>query len=83
MAQTQTQKREIVTLNGQDYYVDSFTDESQIALAQIAQIEVDMEKTKISLRNLEYAKQFLVEHLGKNVDQFEKVQESKETQETK
>ena len=75
MAQQETQQaqqeRVTVTLNGKNYYVDSFPDEQKVALAQIEQIVVDIEAKKVDIRNLEYAKQFLVDFLAKNADKFE------------
>ena len=77
MAQQQTQQtqpsaeRQIITLNGKDYFVDSFPEEQKVALVQIEQIQLDVEKKKVDIRNLEYAKQFLVDYLAKNADKFE------------
>jgi regulator of sigma D len=70
-----TQERKTVTLNGKDYYVDSFKDELQVALVQIEQIQAEQELAKMNLRNLEYAQQFLVDYLSKNVDKLEEVPE--------
>jgi hypothetical protein len=81
--QAQTQgKREIVTLNGKDYFVDSFPEKEKTALGQIVQIEQEMEIYKVRIRNNEYAKQYLVDYLVQNTENFEEVpgqaQEGKE-----
>ena len=88
MAQEQKEQKDIkditVQLNGKVYKVDSFPEQEKVALLQIEQIDVDLERAKIQQRNLEYAKQFLVEYLSKNIDKFEEVpQEASEASEAK
>jgi hypothetical protein len=85
--QAQTQalgQREIVTLNGKDYFVDSFPEKEKTALGQIVQIEQEMEIYKVRIRNNEYAKQYLVDYLVQNTKQFEEVPgQAQEAQEGK
>ena len=76
MAQEQKEqniKDVTVQLNGKVYKVDSFPEQEKVALVQIEQIEIDIERAKIQQRNLDYAKQFLVDYLSKNTDKFEEV----------
>jgi len=68
---TETEVRHTVTLNNKEYFIDSFPEEQTIALAQVEQIQADIEIQKVKIRNLDYAKQFLVDYLVKNVDKFE------------
>jgi hypothetical protein len=69
-----------VTLNGKDYKIDSFPDEQKVALGQIEQISQQIELAKIDVRNLEYAKQYLVDYLIQNTDKFEEVPQVSETE---
>jgi regulator of sigma D len=69
--QTPAEERKVLTLNGKNYFVDSFKDELQTALVQIEQIQTEQEITKINLRNLDYAQQFLIDYLSKNTDKLE------------
>jgi hypothetical protein len=70
--ETQPQaERQIITLNGKDYFVDSFPEEEKAALVQIEQVLLEIEKKKMEIRNLEYAKGYLVDYLAKNADKFE------------
>jgi regulator of sigma D len=72
----QIEERKTLTLNGKNYYVDSFKEEQQVALVQIEQIQAEQEIAKINLRNLDYAQQFLVDYLSKNIDKLEEAPES-------
>ena len=72
------QERKTVTIDGKDYFIDSFPDEAKMALEQIQQITVEIELEKIKIRNLEYAKQYLVDYLSSKKDEFEAVPESKD-----
>ena len=67
------EERIVVTINGKDYYADSFPEQEKIALIQIEQINADIERKKIDIRNLEYARQFLTDYLSQNVEKFEEV----------
>ena len=69
-----------VTLNGKDYKIDSFPDEQKVALGQIEQISQQIELAKIDARNLQYAKQYLVDYLIQNTDKFEEVSKVSETE---
>ena len=76
--ETQQEQGLTVQLNGKIYKVDSFPDQEKVAVMQIEQIDIEIERAKVQQRNLEYAKQFLVEFLSKNVDKFEEVPQEQE-----
>jgi hypothetical protein len=69
---TETESPKTVTIDGEDYLIDSFPEEAMAALNQIYQITRDIEVQKIQVRNLEYAKQYLVDYLSQNKDKFKK-----------
>ena len=78
MAQTEQTQAQTVTINGKNYLLDSFKDEQKVALVQIEQIDAEKDLLAMKSRNLDYAKQFLVEYLSKNADKLQEVPEAPE-----
>jgi hypothetical protein len=78
LAQNEQTQTQTVTINGKHYLLDSFKDEQKIALVQIEQIDAEKELLAMKLRNLDYAKQFLVEYLSKNADKLQEAPEAPE-----
>jgi hypothetical protein len=73
---TENKERQTIVLNEKEYYVDSFGDEQKAALLQVEEIIMATNAKKVDIRNLEYAKQYLVEYLTKNSEDFEEVPKS-------
>jgi len=73
--ETTPQDRKTITIDGNEYFVDSFSDEAKMALEQIQQINIEIELEKVKIRNLEYARQYLVDYLSQQKDNFEAVPE--------
>ena len=74
----QTEQRKVITINDKTYFLDSFKDELGVALQQVQEVQIEKERTKVQLRNLEYAEQFLIDFLAKNSDKLEEVALEKE-----
>ncbi len=74
----QPETRKTISIDGNDYFIDSFPDEAKMALEQIQQINIEIELEKVKIRNLEYARQYLVDYLSNQKDKFEAVPEQTE-----
>jgi len=60
--------QEIATINGKHYFKDSMSKEQVEAFNQAIQIHEQIESEKITIRNLQYAQQFIVDILDKEKD---------------
>jgi hypothetical protein len=76
MAETQNAPQ-TVTIDGEQFLLDSMDDNFKEALMQIAEIDREIEKAnqevQLKMRNLNYAKQYLVDYVASNKDKFTKV----------
>lgn len=69
--QTQEQSREIATINGKHYFKDSMSDELVEAFNQAIQINDKIRIKEMEIRDLKYARQYLIDFIDDNKDSMQ------------
>ena len=69
--EAQEASREIATINGKHYYKDSMSDELVEAFNQAIQINNKIAVKELEIRDLKYARQYLIDFIDNNKDDME------------
>ena len=67
----QEQSREVITINNKHYFKDSMSEDAQAAFEQALEMNQKIAAKEIEIRDLKYARQFLINFVEDKSSEFE------------